>query len=92
MNKPKQVSRGPDLRQLLRERIAACRTVEELNDRVISPFVQEVEAACRERGYIINIYGEQSNLAFTGDEQSAEEIYALIEDYLDARQAAGDDA
>lgn len=92
MNKPKQPPRGPDLRQMLRERIAACRTVEDLNDRVISPFVQEVEAACRERGYIINIYGEQSNLAFTGDEQAAEEIYALIEDYLDSRQAADDDA
>lgn len=69
-------------------RMEACDTAEALNDRVIMPFVTALETVCEARGYVMNIYGEKANLVFTGDADAAEEIYALVEDYLDARAAA----
>ncbi|MEQ8806093.1 MAG: hypothetical protein RLO05_09320 [Rhodospirillales bacterium] len=74
-----------DLRRLLLDRMEACQTAEALNNQVILPFVQALEDVCGARGYVLNIYGEQANLTFTGDEDAAEEIYALIENYLDSR-------
>jgi hypothetical protein len=87
-NKPKPAG---DLRRLLLERMEACQTAEALNNKVILPFVQALEDVCGARGYVMNIYGEQSNLVFTGDEDASEEIYALIEDYLDSKASAEKD-
>jgi len=42
-----------------------------------------LETVCGARGYLLNIYGDTSNLVFTGDEADAETIYALVENYLD---------
>lgn len=85
MSRPKKRKPADDLQQLLLERMEACQTAEALNDRVILPFVRALEDVCGARGYVLNIYGEQANLTFTGDEDAAEEIYALIESYLDSR-------
>jgi hypothetical protein len=85
MSRPKKPKPADDLRRLLLERMEGCPTAEALNDRVILPFIQALEDVCGARGYVLNIYGEQANLTFTGDEDAAEEIYALIESYLDSR-------
>ncbi|PIW28281.1 MAG: hypothetical protein COW30_07870 [Rhodospirillales bacterium CG15_BIG_FIL_POST_REV_8_21_14_020_66_15] len=85
MSKSKKGKPVSDLRRLMLERMEACPTAEALNDRVIMPFVQALEDVCAARGYVLNIYGEQANLVFTGDEDAAEEIYAMIESYLDSR-------
>ena len=74
----------PDaLMHLLAERMEACSDAEKLNDQVIMPFIAALEAVCGARGYVLNIYGEASNLVFTGDEARAEAIYTLVEGYLD---------
>ncbi|MCF3630021.1 hypothetical protein RJ527_02090 [Thalassospiraceae bacterium LMO-SO8] len=90
MSRPSKRKPADDLRRLLLDRMEACPTAEALNDRVILPFIQALEDVCGARGYVLNIYGEQANLTFTGDEDVAEEIYALIENYLDSR--AGESA
>tara|TARA_R110002124_G_scaffold9429_4_gene48248 strand:+ start:888 stop:1154 length:267 start_codon:yes stop_codon:yes gene_type:complete len=88
MSHPPKRKPADDLRKILLERMEACQTAEALNDRVILPFIQALEDVCGARGYVLNIYGEQANLTFTGDEDAAEEIYALIESYLDSRTEA----
>lgn len=72
------------MRQLA-ERMESCPDAESLNDQVIMPFVAALETVCGARGYMLNIYGETSNIVFTGDESDAEAIYSLIEQYLDGR-------
>ena len=73
----------PDaLMRLLAERMEACSDAENLNDQVIMPFIAALETVCGARGYVLNIYGETSNLIFTGDEAEAEAIYTLVEQYL----------
>ncbi len=67
----------------LARRMEACPDAEALNDRVILPFVAALESVCGARGYLLNIYGETSNIVFTGDEADAEAIYELVEKYLD---------
>ena len=89
MSRPPKRKPADDLRRLLLERMEACQTAEALNDWVILPFIQALEDVCGARGYVLNIYGEQANLTFTGDEDAAEEIYALIEDYLDSKATSG---
>ena len=64
-------------------RMEACPDAEQLNDRVLQPFIAALEAVCGARGYVLNVYGDTANLAFTGDEDDAETIYQLIEAYLD---------
>lgn len=64
-------------------RMEACPDAERLNDRVLQPFIAALEAVCGARGYVLNVYGESANLAFTGDEDDAESIYQLIEAYLE---------
>jgi len=82
---PKQGNTSPDaLMRDLAKRMEACPDAESLNDRVIMPFVAALESVCGARGYVLNIYGETSNIVFTGDEQQAEEIYTLVENYLDS--------
>ena len=76
----------PDaLMRLLAERMEACPDAENLNDQVIMPFIAALETVCGARGYVLNIYGETSNLVFTGDEVEAEAIYTLVERYLDEK-------
>ena len=80
---------SPDaLMHLLAERMEACPDAESLNEQVIMPFVAALENVCGARGYVLNIYGETSNIVFSGDETDAEAIYKLVDRYLDE---AGDD-
>ena len=59
-----------------------CKTVDALNDNVIVPFIVALEAVCGARGYVLNIYGEKSNIVLT-NEADAIALYELIEEYLD---------
>jgi len=63
------------------ERMARCPDAESLNEAVIGPFVAALEVVCAERGYMLNIYGERSNLVFS-TEEDAEAIYQIVEDYF----------
>jgi len=89
MAKKKSQSKGErspeQLVKFLLERMENCEDAEALNDNVIIPFTAALETVCGARGYLLNIYGDKSNLAITSDED-AEAIYALIEDYLDSRR------
>jgi len=58
------------------------RSAESLNDNVLIPFMAALEKIAEARGYVLNIYGEKSNLVFTSEEH-AEQIYYLIENYLE---------
>jgi len=59
-----------------------CQTAESLNDRVITPFSVALEKVCLARGYLLNIYGEGSNVVISSEED-AETIYHLVNEYLD---------
>ena len=72
------------MRQLFLK-MEAEKTAEGLNDNVIIPFAAALEEVCEARGYVLNIFGEKSNIVFTGSEADAKAIYELIEDYLAAR-------
>ena len=69
--------------RLLAERMETCPDAESLNDHVITPFVEALEVVCKSRGYVLNIFGETSNLIFTGDDADSRAIYTLVEKYLD---------
>ena len=71
------------LMRLLAERMETCPDVESLNDQVITPFIEALEVVCKARGYVLNIFGETSNLIFTGDDVDSRAIYTLVENYLD---------
>ena len=58
---------------------------ESLNNEVLIPFATALERICGKRGYVLNIYGETSNIIFTGDPDDSEEIYMMIENYLASR-------
>ena len=80
----RQSGKAPDaFGQELLARMAAQGTADALNRNVIEPFVGALETVCAERGYVLNIYGERSNLVFS-TEDHAEAIYSLVEQYLDA--------
>ena len=72
------------MRQLA-ERMEACPDAESLNDQVLIPFAAALENVCGARGYVLNIYGETSNIIFSGDPDDAEALYRLINDYLQSR-------
>lgn len=72
------------MRQLA-ERMEACPDAESLNDQVLIPFAAALENVCGARGYVLNIYGETSNIVFSGDPDDAEALYCLIDDYLESR-------
>ena len=77
-----------DAQALMRQlflKMEAEKTAEGLNDNVIIPFAAALEEVCEARGYVLNIFGEKSNIVFTGSEADAKAIYELIEDYLAAR-------
>ncbi len=84
MNKP--VKTAPDA--LMGDLIASmekCPTAEALNDEFIMPFAYALEKICAARGYIMNIYGENSNIVVTTADD-AETIYHLVDEYLDNQQ------
>ena len=62
-----------------------CPDAESLNNEVFIPFAAALEAVCGARGYVLNIYGETSNIIFTGDPDDAEEIFRFTESYLASR-------
>ncbi len=76
------------LREDLLSRMAQYSDAESLNDNVITPFVSALEAVCADRGYVLNIYGEGSNLVVSSPED-ASVIFQLVEDYFAAQE--GDD-
>lgn len=65
------------------QRMDACETAEQLNDEVLMPFALALEKVCGARGYVMNIYGETSNIVFSGNAENAETIYQIVEAYLD---------
>ena len=69
----------------LAARMEACPDAESLNDQVLIPFAAALENVCGARGYVLNIYGETSNIIFSGDPDDAEALYRLIDDYLESR-------
>ena len=77
------------LMRLLHERMENEDSAETLNDNVIIPFAAALEEICAARGYVLNIYGDISNIVVSGDEADAEAIYRLVEDYLNAREEDG---
>jgi len=83
-NQSKQHKRVPKttLFDDLKKRMEACSTAEKLNAEVVTPFIQALVTVSDARGYVLNIYGENCNLAIT-PEDHAEAIFQVIEDYLD---------
>lgn len=77
------------LMRLLHERMENEDSAEKLNENVIVPFAAALEEICAARGYVLNIYGDKSNIVFSGDETDTEAIYRLVEDYLSAREGDG---
>ena len=82
-NTDKHSSSSDALMRLLAERMEICPDVESLNDNVITPFIEALQVVCEARGYVLNIFGETSNLIFTGDDVDSRAIYTLVENYLD---------
>tara|TARA_B100000427_G_scaffold157229_1_gene130541 strand:- start:102 stop:383 length:282 start_codon:yes stop_codon:yes gene_type:complete len=76
---------GNKLENMLSESMGACPDAESLNNEVLIPFATALERICGKRGYVLNIYGETSNIIFTGDPDDSEEIYMMIENYLASR-------
>ena len=67
-------------------RMEAAPDAQSLNDDVIIPFAAALEEVCEARGYILNIFGEKSNIVFSGDDADANAIYGLVEEYLAAKE------
>jgi len=63
-------------------RMEDCPTAESLNANVIMPFAAALSAVCDARGYVLNIYGEHTNILVT-PEHHADSIYRIAETYLD---------
>ena len=83
INFNKDLSQSPDhLMRSLSELMEKCESADILNDNVIVPFITALETVCGARGYVLNIYGEKSNVVLT-NEADAPALYELIEEYLD---------
>jgi hypothetical protein len=89
MAKRKPKNKGGEFTSQLVARMARHSTAESLNENVITPFATALEAVCRERGYVLNIYGESSNLVVS-NEEDAQAIYQLIENYFEAKDVTGE--
>ena len=76
---------GNKLANMLSKSMGACPDAESLNNEVLIPFATALERICGKRGYVLNIYGETSNIIFTGDPDDSEEIYMMIENYFASR-------
>ncbi|NQV84541.1 MAG: hypothetical protein HQ494_12045 [Rhodospirillales bacterium] len=90
MAKKKSSSKGTAsnadaLMRTLFKKMEAEKSAEGLNDNVIIPFAAALEEVCEARGYMLNIFGDKSNIVFTGDKADAEAIYNMIEEYLAAK-------
>lgn len=82
-NKKGRDKKGPSaFAKDLQSRMERCSTAEALNDQVITPFIQSLVTVCDARGYVLNVYGENCNLAITPGDNS-ESLFQLIEAYLD---------
>lgn len=68
------------------ERMAQYDNAESLNDNVITPFAAALEKICGERGYVLNVYGDSSNLVVS-NEEDAEAIFQLVEEYFESSEA-----
>lgn len=68
------------------ERMAKYDNAESLNDNVITPFAAALEKICGERGYVLNVYGDSSNLVVS-NEEDAEAIFQLVEEYFESSEA-----
>lgn len=79
----------PEVAALVRA-MDGLQSAELLHDKAILPFITALEDVCRARGYVLNIYGEGANLIVTGDGDSSEAIYEMVDHYLDARGVGGD--
>jgi len=58
------------------------KNAEDLNENIIKPFINALSEVCNHRGYILNIYGNNCNLAIT-PENHAENLFRIINKYLD---------
>ncbi len=76
--------RGDDYTAELIKRMDQCPDAESLNDNILVPFANVLEDVCQARGYLMNIYGDRSNIVFT-NEEDAEVIYQMVEAYLDGK-------
>ena len=85
--KPKKKKDKGEFTNEVVARMARHATAEALNEHVIMPFAVALEAVCQERGYILNIYGESSNLVVSSEED-AQAIFEIIEKYFAAKDPA----
>ncbi len=85
----KENAAAEELMRILFDRMESENSAETLNDNVIIPFAAALEEICQARGYQLNIYGERSNIVYSGDEADAEAIYRLVEEYLAAKDKGG---
>jgi hypothetical protein len=83
-NHDQEFGQSPDqLARSLSKLMEKCETADALNDNVIVPFITALESVCGARGYVLNIYGEKSNVVLT-NEADAPALYEIIEEYLDS--------
>lgn len=82
--------RADALHRDLFDRMEKTPDAQALNDEVIVPFMTALEEVCRARGYVLNIFGESSNLVVT-DPETAPVLYDLIDEYLDSDEAEDQD-
>jgi len=80
--KPAKKKGAETLMQDLFQRMEATKDAQSLNDDVIIPFAAALEEVCEARGYVLNIFGEKSNIVFSGDDANAKAIYKMVEEYL----------
>lgn len=90
--RPKAKGKGgaKNLKDDLLARMAEYPDAESLNENVITPFVSALETVCSDRGYVLNIYGEGSNLVVSSQED-ASVIFQLVEDYFSAQEEEEDE-
>ena len=82
---------GNEFADELVDRMARYTDAESLNDHIITPFAAALETVCSDRGYVLNIYGDTSNLVVS-NEEDAEAIFQLVENYFQAKEAADTDS
>ncbi len=84
LNQDGDLGQSPDqLMQSLSKLMEKCESADALYDNVIMPFIAALESVCGARGYVLNIYGEKSNVVLT-NEADAPALYEVIEEYLDS--------
>ena len=61
-----------------------------LNDNILVPFMCALEEVATARDYVLNIYGEKSNIVFS-DVEDAKQIFQLVENYFDNKPTRSSD-